>query len=964
MRRKIFNAILASLLFPLACIYAQSPDLKEIFLEAESYFLFEEYNEALPLYLRIHRADPDNDDINYKIGVCLLNDPYQKDRSIRYLEQASRNINPKYKQNSFKERTAPPEAFFYLGNAYLVNDNIDKAKENYLHFRDILDEKVYDVELVEEQIRICDRASYLKTMPVDYDYHNPGESINTRFADINPIVSGKGDRLVYVSKMQFYDATFFSEKIDGEWQPPRNIIPELGVDGDVYPTSLSWDGNTMIIYRNDDFIGNLYVSSYENGRWTALEKLGDNINTKYWESHGSLSKDGKTLYFTSNRKGGFGGLDIYKSEKQENGIWGLPINLGPMINSRYNEDTPFITENGKLLYFSSYGHYNMGGYDVFYSAVDENGAWGEPINLGFPINTTDDDLFFYPVNNGDNAYFSKFMDGGLGRHDIYFLDVYSENNPRLYLITGAIDSDTKGIGSSDSLVIYLIDRTTKDTIQIGQPDLANQTFELKAPQGDYDLLLRSITFNDLVKQIIIDELTEKEGIRIDKELVLETKPYEPKLLTGSDSRIGIEDTLITAQPGRKLKIRMDLEKGSTLFAAHSIDSITIASDTFNINRRRFVYEIVPEEGTNLVDLIMVEENGDRSITQLVIKAGKEEEIDTGDTIISDITDQQAVPGDPADKEKERNQLQKEIDQLKQDGSKELRELLKDIDPSTLGINNIEELIEYLERQGADRNQLEELKSIHKVNNNADELLRMMINNSERELQQYLRTLDLEKEGISSAAELLDHLRKAAENNGFNENDIIRTLKKINVTLTEADKALEDLISSSQGNLRAYLQSLDLAELEISTTKELLDLLNNKAGVEFETDLLLTAISDLVNDKPLDAFVDYLMKNSPKELSDFLRGLNLEKEGIQSINDLVSYLIKHADQLGFTEEEMKLLLIDLISKFATEPIPEADPETEKSWVSKGLKITGGLLFTGLLVFILIFLRRRKKDPEKE
>ncbi|MEX2427918.1 MAG: hypothetical protein WD577_06690, partial [Bacteroidales bacterium] len=507
MRRRFLNAILASLLLPLSCIYAQSPDLKETFLEAESYFLFEEYNEALPLYLRIHRADPDNDNINYKIGVCLLNDPYQKDRSIRYLEQASKNINPKYKENRYKERTAPPEAFFYLGNAYLVNDSIEKAKENYLHFLDILDEKIYDVELVEEQIRICDRARHLKNMPVDYDYHNLGERINTRFADINPIVSGKGDRLVYVSKMQFYDATFFSEKIDGEWQPPRNIIPELGVDGDVYPTTLSWDGNTMIIYRNDDFVGNLYVSSYENGRWTALEKLGDNINTKYWESHGSLSKDGKTLYFTSNRKGGFGGLDIYKSKKQETGVWGTPINLGPTINSRYNEDAPFITENGRILYFSSYGHYNMGGYDVFYSAADENGAWGEPINLGFPINTTDDDLFFYPVNNGDNAYFSKFLDDGYGRHDIYYLDVFSENNPRLYLITGVIDSDTKGVSSGDSLLIYLVDRTTKDTIQIGQPDLVNQTFELKAPQGDYDLLLRSMTFNDLVKQITIDKLT-------------------------------------------------------------------------------------------------------------------------------------------------------------------------------------------------------------------------------------------------------------------------------------------------------------------------------------------------------------------------------------------------------------------------------------------------------------------------
>ena len=227
------------------------------------------------------------------------------------------------------------------------------------------------------------------------------------------------------------------------------------------------------------------------------------------------------------------------------------------------------------------------------------------------------------------------------------------------------------------------------------------------------------------------------------ELVLETKPYEPKLLTGSDSRIEIKDTLITATPGRKLKIRMKLEKGSTLFTTHTIDSITIASDTFSINKRRFVYEMIPEEGTNLVDLVMIEENGDKSITQLVIQAEKdedesEEQIDTGDGIESDITDSQALPGDPVDIEKEQKQLQKKIDQLRQNGSENIRELLEGIDPSALGITNIEELIEYLEKQGADRNQLEELKTIHKVNNKADELLRLMINNSDGALQQYLR----------------------------------------------------------------------------------------------------------------------------------------------------------------------------------------------------------------------------------
>ncbi|MEX2429286.1 MAG: hypothetical protein WD577_13645, partial [Bacteroidales bacterium] len=290
-------------------------------------------------------------------------------------------------------------------------------------------------------------------------------------------------------------------------------------------------------------------------------------------------------------------------------------------------------------------------------------------------------------------------------------------------------------------------------------------------------------------------LTNKEGIRIDDELVLETKPYESKQLTGSDSRIGIEDTLSIARPGSKLRIRLNLEKGSTLFTTHTIDSITIASDTFSISKGRFVYEIIPEEGTNLVDLIMVEENDDKSITQLIIQADKEEEeeeelIDTGYVTTIDTTDHQDIPDDPTDMDKEQQQLQK------------------------------------------------------------------------------------------------------------------------------------------------------------------------------EADLLVTALSDQINEKPLDVFVDYLLENSPKELRNFIRDLNLQKEEIQNINDLVSYLIKHADQSGFTEEKMKLLLIDLISTFAIEPIPEADPELQKRDFSKGLKITGGLLFTGILVFILLFLRKRKKYQEIE
>jgi len=398
-------------------------ELKNAFISAESYFLFEEYNEALPLYIKLNRAYPENDNYNFKIGVCYLNNPYEKNKSIFYLEKAITNISPKYRENSFTESSAPLEALFYLGNAYRINNRLDKAREYYVKFITQLDPAVYKVELVKEQLAACDAAEKLKINPVDIDATNLAEPVNTRFSEINPVLSGDETKMVFVSKLQFYDAVFYTQKVNGKWTYPRNILPELKADDDVYPTCLSFDGMEMFVYRNDEFLGNIYTSKLVNGKWAPLVKLNDNINTKYWESHASISKDGNTLYFTSNRKNSYGGLDIYYSKKLANGEWGTPKNIGPVINTKYNEDTPFITEDGSRIFFSSYGHYNMGGYDIFMSLRINDTLWAEPVNLGYPLNTTDDDLFFNPIGNGRIAYYSMFDESGFGRNDIYRINL-------------------------------------------------------------------------------------------------------------------------------------------------------------------------------------------------------------------------------------------------------------------------------------------------------------------------------------------------------------------------------------------------------------------------------------------------------------------------------------------------------------------------------------------------------------
>ncbi len=279
------------------------------------------------------------------------------------------------------------------------------------------------------------------------------------------------------------------------------------------------------------------------------EKLGENISTKYWESHACFSKDNQTLYFTSNRKGTTGGLDIYQSQRQADGKWGVPENLGTTINTRYNEETPFITEDGQTLFFSSYGHYNMGGYDIFYSTKDKNGNWGVPVNLGYPINTTDDDLFFQPVNNGFAGYHSRIEENSQGRHDLYYMDIYSANNPRMYIVTGFVRTED---GDTDltSLEMFVIDPESGDTIKYSIPIDETGAFTLNLTQGDYALHFSGEGFEDLITPLSITPGSNKDGINLEDVIKLSLIKKTPLIFEGNESLIEMKDSVFEGEAGK------------------------------------------------------------------------------------------------------------------------------------------------------------------------------------------------------------------------------------------------------------------------------------------------------------------------------------------------------------------------------------------------------------------------------
>ncbi len=406
-----------------ANIYGQlkKSELKEYFLDAEFFFAQEEYIDALYDYMELYNNGfRDNANINYRIGICYLNIPGQKNKAIAYLNTAVNNVSKKYKPGSFKETRAPIDAWLYLGNAYRIDNQLNKAIEIYQKYK-TLTKSADEIRYTDQQIAACQIAIEFMHNPVSVRKTNLGSPVNTGSSNFKAVISGDGKTLVYMTELPFYDAVYFSKFENGAWTEPINITSQLQSDGNQYVSCISYDGKILYLTREDNFNSDIMVSRYENDVWTKSVPLSGNINTKFWESHASVSKDGKTLYFASNRKGGPGAMDIFKSVLTSDGQWSEPIPLDRTINTQLNEDTPFITDNDSMLFFSSQGHISMGGYDIFVSRLSPSGNWTEPKNMGFPVNSTDDDLFYYPWNNGMIGYLALFEEGSLGKEDIYAL---------------------------------------------------------------------------------------------------------------------------------------------------------------------------------------------------------------------------------------------------------------------------------------------------------------------------------------------------------------------------------------------------------------------------------------------------------------------------------------------------------------------------------------------------------------
>ncbi|MGC9470582.1 MAG: OmpA family protein [Bacteroidales bacterium] len=544
-----------ALVFLFSCLlfsttFAQEVNFKETFLDGDYFLLYEEYADALPFFLELYEIDPDNANICYRIGMCYINLPGQKEKAIPYLEKAVKNTTTTYREGNHREDRAPLEAYYYLGAAYRIQERFDEACQIFDQYLALIENgDTINRNFILQQINACENAREYMKNPVPFDAANLGPPINDQFPNFKPVTTPDEETLIFVTGLKFYDAIFYTEKSGTRWSDPVNLSPEILSDGDMYPTCLSSDGNQLFLSKDDDFNSDIYLSRKIDGEWQPAEKIGKNVNTKYWENHACVSEDGSVLIFTSNKPGGYGGFDLYLSRWDETiGDWGPAENMGPAINTPFNEETPFMVNNGKTIYFSSQGHETMGGYDVFTSSLDDDGNWSTPVNLGYPINTSDEDLFFMPVNDGINAYFARYTEDGYGQEDIYRYEIYSDKNPRPVLITGKVTLEDKTVPEVTDIKVNISgpSGTQPSTLPV-DPSTGEYHYTSKVP-GTYALTFTCEGYEPLVREAHLPSDYSLSEVMVNATLVA----VPPEIITLKHVYFAFDRATITAEEKAKL----------------------------------------------------------------------------------------------------------------------------------------------------------------------------------------------------------------------------------------------------------------------------------------------------------------------------------------------------------------------------------------------------------------------------
>ena len=512
-------------------VFSNTADKAKIELAKQKIFSGQ-YLSAINSLQDISKSSPNDPNVYYYMGYSYF-----------MLGQ-----NDKSKQNLQKSIELSPNkasSHFILGRIYQQEENFDEAINAYTICKNNIKAGDDDAADADTYISQCNNAKKQMASPVDVEINNAGADINSKFDDKNPCVTADGKTLVFTSRRPLntqsevdaegdgkyfedvYIAAFDTSK--GSFAGANPVPGSINTKAHDACTSISPDGTQIFLYKNDindkqSRGGDVFVSKVRNGKWRTPEPFGKPIASSYWEGGACISPDGKRLFFTSERKGGLGGSDIWMVEKINKKEWGKPVNLGPPVNTEFDEGGMFLAPDGKTLFFCSNGPKSMGSYDVF-KTVYENGKWSEPMNLGYPINTSAREGQLAISANGKTAYISSDRKGGEGETDIYKVNLKDyailekdnkvKSSGGLSILKGTVRDGYEGFGLFETDIVI--------TDNAGASVASTTTNE----NGEYFLTLKGgVTYRITVSKKGFKEVSEEFELKTDaKETVVLEKGY-------------------------------------------------------------------------------------------------------------------------------------------------------------------------------------------------------------------------------------------------------------------------------------------------------------------------------------------------------------------------------------------------------------------------------------------------------
>lgn len=575
MLKRIYIVFFLFLLVGVIKAQPKNAKISRLAEDAEIFMEDEDWDKAYENYDKILKIYNSNPFFKFRKGVCALRITDKKEETIQLFQEV------------LKESPEDKIVLYFLGRAFHHNYQFNEAIK---YFDEYLASGPVDDQYIDEANQYKTNSQFginlTKTM-VEADIKNLGPPLNTFDNEYVPAISADDSMIIYTYKGSksigglqnekfkkdehgvYYEDIYISKKInDSLWGEPAGIGENINTNHNDASIALSPDGQELYIFYSDEKNGgDIYVCNLEGEAWSKPKLLNSNINTKYWEGSCSITADGKRLYFASERPGGYGKKDLYVSIKGGDGNWGVAENLGPIINTKYNDDDPFIHPDGITLFFSSQGHKSIGGFDIMYS-IKKDSKWIEPINMGYPLNTTDDDRYYVITAKGDRGYFSSDRNTKLsgGHQDIYTVTpgIVGEK-PVLAMVIGHIYGNDIPMEAT----VEIIKKSSGEVIgPFHSNKITGKYLVALSPGENYTFKIEAETFADYQEDFDIARLSKFVEIRKDFHLVKDgyVDPHLQDLKKLNEILTGMLDTVTSVASYNKI---VDSLKVIETIAAHN-----------------------------------------------------------------------------------------------------------------------------------------------------------------------------------------------------------------------------------------------------------------------------------------------------------------------------------------------------------------------------------------------------------